>query len=495
MNWWHVMVTGWSAITLAIAGTYGQRTAMFLYSAVIASSLPFFCINIVDLDKKGVYSANRTYANNTPINQGSAPSMSESQYYFRESAVKSSVSSANQLNQLIRIISPWPWLILLGIYGILIAVLAWAIWGKVPTYVTGQSVLMVKEGSIYTSSAPEGSGRVVKFTVTPGDEIKKGQVVAHLEQADLYKQVSVSESHVSELLAKKEELLQFSEKMLGERDQLIIEQNDILHRSISIESQNLANLRELVQIKEASVAKGLETKERLIEALTELHSTQATIEQYRDRLTQNDISRAEYVDRWQQRILELDRKIDDANFDLKILQEKLRVANVVTSPADGVVLGLQTSIGSVVKAGSPVISIASRGEGMDAVAFIPAKDGKRIKPGMSALIAPSTFKREEYGSIKGIVETVSQFPATRNSMIAMLQNIQLVDFLAKSGPPLTVRIRLQEDQGTFSRLAWTSSQGPQQHVTPGSFATARITVRKQSPVSLLIPALRKFSEG
>ena len=320
--------------------------------------------------------------------------MSQSPYHFRESAVKSSVSSTRQLNQLIRIISPLPWLVLLAIYGTLIAVIAWAIWGKVPTYVTGQGVLIVKKGSIYTASAPEGSGRVVKITVLPGDQVKKGQIVAQLEQAGLHKQVSVSEAHINQMQKERDRLTALSEKMLEQRRKLIVEQNEILKKAIAIETENLANLKDLVKIKEKAFAKGIEIKERVIFALTDLYKSKSTIEQYRDRMTQNNISKADYVDRWQQRIMELNHKIDDAVFQLKTLQEKLNLANVVYSPANGVVIGLQTSIGSVVKGGSPVINIASLGESMNLIAFIPVQDGKRVKPGMSALISPSTFKRE-----------------------------------------------------------------------------------------------------
>jgi HlyD family secretion protein len=421
--------------------------------------------------------------------------MSDSQYYFRESAVKSSVSSASQLHQHIRIISPLPWLSLAAIYGILIAVVAWAIWGKVPTYVTGQGMLMVEKGSIYTASAPEGAGRVVKIMVMPGDRVSKGQVVAQLEQADLHKQVSVSEAYINQLRAERDELSVLSQVKLEERHALLVEQNEILNKALAIETENLANLRELVELKNKSFSNGLETKERVIAALTELHRSETAVEQYRDRVAQNDISEADYVDRWQQRMLELNRKIDDAAFQLNMLQEKLILANVVTSPADGVVLGLQTSIGSILKGGSPVVSVASLGEGMDAIAFVPAQEGKRVKPGMNALISPSTFKREEYGSIKGQVETVSQFPTTKKAMMAVLQNEQLVEFLAKKAPPITVRIRLLQDAETYSGLAWSSSKGPQQQVTPGSLANMRITVREQSPISLITPALKKLSEG
>ena len=395
------------------------------------------------------------------------------------------------LNQLIRIISPFPWLVLLAVYILLAAVVVWAIWGKVPTNVTGQGVLMVKQGSMYTATAPEGSGRVTKIMVIPGDYVKKGQVIVELEQADLHKQVSVSEDHLAQLEMERDRLSALSRDMIKQRQELIVKQNGILKKTISIETQNLENLKELVELKKNSFARGIETKAQVVGAKADLYESRVAIEQYRDRITQNKINESDYIDRWQQRVRDWDFKIDDTKFQLKTLQEKLSISNIVHSPADGVVIGLQTSIGSMVKGGSPVISIASLGEGMDVVTFVPVQDGKRIKPGMTALISPSTIKREEFGSIHGEVKTVSQFPATKKAMMAVLQNAHLVDFLSKQGPTITVRIRLKEDPETYSRFAWSSSKGPPQRVTPGSLASVRITVREQRPLSLVVPAFRK----
>lgn len=421
--------------------------------------------------------------------------MSKTPNYFRESAVKSSDSSTAHLNQLIRIISPLPWLVLAAIYILLAAVVVWAIWGKVPTNVTGQGVLMVKQGSMYTATAPEGSGRVAKIMVIPGDSVKKGQVIAELEQADLRKQVSVSEDYLAQLKMERDRLSELSKEMVKQRQELIVEQNKILKKSISVETQNLESLKDLVKLKEKAYAKGIVIKEGVVDAKTEFNRSRVAIEQYRDRITQNHIDESDYIDRWQQQIRDLNLKIDEAVFQFNTLQEKLSISNIVHSPADGMVIGLQTSIGSMVKGGSPVISIASLGEGMDVVTFVPVQDGKRIKPGMTALISPSTIKREEFGSIHGEVKTVSQFPATKKAMMAVLQNAHLVDFLSKQGPPITVRIRLKEDPETYSRFAWSSSKGPQQRVTPGSLASVRITVREQRPLSLVIPAFRKAWEG
>jgi HlyD family secretion protein len=421
--------------------------------------------------------------------------MSKPSLSYRRSAVESLGSSSRSLNQLIRIVSPLPWIMMTTVYTILSALLIWSFFGQVPTYVSGQGVLIAEAGSIYSATAPEGIGRVVSILLEPGDQVNKGEEVAVLELADLEKQVGASSAYLLELREKLEKLTNKAHEKRRERGYQIGEQNAILHRMMETEEKNLANLTELVSIKRESFADGIETKKSLIESLSEFYRSQSAIEQYKDRLTQNDINESEYADSWEQRIMALNLKIDEARYQLRNLEERLALSKVVRSPTDGTVVGVQTSIGDMVKDGSPVASIASLGSGIDALVYVPAQVGKLVKPGMTALVSPSTVKREEFGSIKGEIKTVSQFPTTKKAMMAILQNQDLVDYLAAKGPPIAVRVRLISDSATYSGYAWTSSAGPEQQITPGSLANARITVRKQAPISLIIPALRTLTEG
>lgn len=421
--------------------------------------------------------------------------MSKPSLSYRRPAVESLGSSSKSLNQLIRIISPLPWIMMTAVYTILGGFLIWAFFGQVPTYVSGQGVLIAEAGSIYSAAAPEGIGRVVSILVEPGDQVAKGEEVAILELADLEKQVAASSAYLVELRSKLEKLTNQAQDKRRERRQQIAKQNAILHRMMETEQKNLANLTELVSIKRESFADGIETKKSLIESLSEVYRSQSAIEQHKDRLTQNDINESEYADAWDQRIMALNLKIDEARYQLRNLEERLALSKVVRSPTDGTVIGVQTSIGDMVKDGSPVASIASLGSGIDALVYVPAQVGKLVKSGMTALVSPSTVKREEFGSMKGEIKTVSQFPTTKKAMMAVLQNQGLVDYLAAKGPPIAVRVRLISDPATYSGYVWTSSAGPEQQITPGSLANARITVRKQAPISLIIPALRTLTEG
>ncbi|MDF2867869.1 MAG: putative efflux pump rane fusion protein, partial [Gammaproteobacteria bacterium] len=53
-------------------------------------------------------------------------------------------------------------------------------------------------------------------------------------------------------------------------------------------------------------------------------------------------------------------------------------------------------------------------------------------------------------------------------------------------------IDLIEDQKTYSGFRWTSSQGPNLLIGNGTLATATVTIKEQAPITLIIPALKRF---
>ena len=90
------------------------------------------------------------------------------------------------------------------------------------------------------------------------------------------------------------------------------------------------------------------------------------------------------------------------------------------------------------------------------------------------------------------VLTVSAFPIANETLLAALQNPELTKEFTDSGPPIAIRIRIERNTDTFSGYQWSSSSGPHKNIIPGMLVEARITVRKQPPLSLVIPALKKI---
>lgn len=412
-------------------------------------------------------------------------------FKFRKAALKHR-ATPEQLDQLIRITSPQSWIVLVAVCLFVIAVVLWGFFGMIPTRVEGKGLLLAEKGNIYAAVAPEGSGRIVKVAVQPGDKVKKGQVVAVLKRPDLIKEVMVTRSYIKHLREKYNTLSQTAKKEIVQQKKHIAAQNIVLKRLIDSERKNLAEIEKLLKIRREAHKRGLDPYHRVVETLNQYYNSKAEIEQSNNRLTQNKIDEANFIDKWEQRLRDLDLKMKDEEHKLNTLQEKLTLSKQVVSPIDGQVTAVQKTVGDVVKGGDFVVSIATSGNGLDAIVYLPPEKGKRVKPGMEALVSPVTVEKEEYGSLKGKVLTVSPFPVSQQAMMAVFHNEDLVKHLMQDSAPIAARIRIQKDSTTPSGYAWTSSQGPDQDITPGTLVEANITVRKQAPVTLIIPMFKKL---
>ncbi len=76
--------------------------------------------------------------------------------------------------------TPRGWLSLTAIGGLLIAVLVWSVFGRIPTTITGKCILLPPRGvdEVYAT----GSGFVTEVDVKEGDLVEPGQIVARIEE-------------------------------------------------------------------------------------------------------------------------------------------------------------------------------------------------------------------------------------------------------------------------------------------------------------------------
>jgi HlyD family secretion protein len=157
------------------------------------------------------------------------------------------------------------------------------------------------------------------------------------------------------------------------------------------------------------------------------------------------------------------------------------------------VVEIKSGPGALISPGASILTVEpsdGRAAELEALIFIPATLGKLVAHGMEAQIVPSTVKREEFGFMIARVHYVSDYAATPESMLALLQNQQMVRDLAGSTAPIEVRARL-EPAATASGFRWSSDAGPPHAVRSGTLGTVEIVVRTQRPASLVIPLLKK----
>lgn len=178
-----------------------------------------------------------------------------------------------------------------------------------------------------------------------------------------------------------------------------------------------------------------------------------------------------------------------AKEQLTELREKLDYQSQIVSPKGGRILELNISKGSIVQPGEPLFTMEEYGGTvkMEAVIYVSAEQGGNILPGMEAQISPTTVNKEEYGFMLGRVISVSDYPATTQSMMQTLGNEKLVSLLAGQSAPLMVRIDLIPDGTTQSGYAWSSPDGPPMAIHSGTLINSTVITKREKPIVKVLP--------
>ncbi len=163
----------------------------------------------------------------------------------------------------------------------------------------------------------------------------------------------------------------------------------------------------------------------------------------------------------------------------------------------GQVAELNIRNGSFVNAGDRVLSTVESSSRLEAVLFLPADQGKRVRHGMEVRITPTTVRQEQYGMLLGRVRSVSDYPITETEMTEIVGNPDLTKVLLGEGgafeaAPIMARCELQIDTNTPSGYRWTSKMGPHYRLTSGLLCQSQTVTGTERPVELVVPWIRRL---
>jgi HlyD family secretion protein len=369
---------------------------------------------------------------------------------FRRAALEK-MASPERLDEMMRVTSPVGWLALAALGLLTGAAVLWGVFGTITTKVRGNGILL--RGGAVLVVLTDAAGRVDELLQPVGARLEAGQPVARLSQPDL-------EERIASVRAELDQLSRSASTVVSGSQELIAE----------LEGQ-LRALQERARQQEKMVSDGLITPARLI-------ATQSEISSVRDRIQQ---LRLGSVDRG--------LLVEQKRNELRELEARRNRAVVVSSPYRGHVLERMVDVGELVDKGSPLVTLEAAEGVVSAVVYVPARDGKRLRPGMAVRLSPSTVRSEEYGFIVGTVQAVAEFPVTPEGMARVLRNAKLAETLAGKEAQLEITVALERAQ-TPSGFRWSSSSGPPYTVSTGTLANARIAVESKRPISYVLPILR-----
>ena len=408
---------------------------------------------------------------------------------FRDAAI-ARLSSPEQLDTLIRVVTPSAWLALAPLLALIALALAWIWLGSLPVKVEGRCILLNPTGLADVVSAV--SGRVVDMPLKIGDAVAEGQEVARVAQPDLSDRIEKAEARLRELEAQGRVVRLFSERSET------LSAEGLLRNRANLESQIKAAVARSELAAERALAQEELRKDGLVTSRTVVASRQEKLqadleaESLRNQIKQLELRRLEAEKLARNELASSETLINEARRTLDSLREARKQSASIASLYAGRVVEIKTSPGALVGPGSSVLTV-ERADGsgtLEAVAYIPAVDGKKVHPGMEARIAPSTVRREEYGFMVGRVAQVADYPATPQSMMLRLQNEALAKELAGAAPPFEIRATLTPAP-TASGYRWSSAKGAPVGLSSGTLCAADIVVDRQRPISLVIPILRE----
>lgn len=469
---------------------------------------------------------------------------------FRQESLER-LQSPDEFDQLLVVVDRKAWLILLTLAAVCAATIAWAFLGQIPVTVDGYGVL-VNPGNVKGLQSP-ASGQITSVEARVGQHVKKGDVIARLDQPELRKELEQSRARKADMTQRHgaavamdeqrrkletdswEEQRVYIVEQIGKLGQLTGQLDDRSKSFMSEQRENLSNTERLTLQLNDSLAKrlqtirelkleGLSSQDLVLEAETKMADSEmriADLDVQRQELEIRNIQREQTQLEQKNRLsdlalqlMQLDiaaqrlsqeltqnqmtrenelRELENATSRMELRLER---ESQIVSDCDGTVLEIAVQPGQVLGLGMRVgtIEMDDPSGKLTNLSFFAVRDGKRISVGDRARVTPSTVQREREGSIIGSVRRVSAFPVTQESVINNVGNAEIAELLLQPGGAIEVEIDLEKDPSSHSGFRWTSKD-PEKKFSAGTTTTVRVTIEQRSPITYLLPILRTWLKG
>jgi len=451
-----------------------------------------------------------------------------------------------------QVVSPKSWLPLASLGSLIVVALIWSIFGRIPITIEGRGVLIYPRNVLPLQST--SSGQLAAMNVKVGDFVKKGDVLAMIDQRELRKQLQLAQAKLVQLQAQDHDVsllqaqrndlsqraiqqqrqflqqnlqtLQSSTPILREKGLVSLrEQRQFAQQSLRSQQGLLPTLQSRLDIRQQIFEDGALSKDQVLQArreyldvvdkknqveaqLKDLDTKEAQAEQqYLDSLnsiTDNQAKLRELNSQEaEQRKQDLEdstrRKNEILEIEREIAQLQLQLGNDsrIVSQSSGHILEIAINPGQVVNPGDRLgsMNVQNPSNQMVGITYFTVADGKKIQPGMTLQITPQTIKRERFGGILATVTSVSPFPIQKDAAASVVGNPEVVAGLASDKQDGLIQVygNLKPDSITFSGYKWSTSKGPQLKISPGTTTTVRVKVEERAPITFVLPILRSTS--
>ncbi len=408
------------------------------------------------------------------------------------------------------IIRPQAWLLLAAMLAATLISLIWAFTYQLPEFSKAQGIFLVPGSVRGVASVTEG--RIVEVKVQSGQSVKKGQVIARIQTPKLDIAVAKAKAEYNAVVASNKVLKSVSDKwyaidLKGEEDK----KNE--SASIAGQGSGISNQLKKMIDKQAEMSRkmmsSMESKNKIWQLVDGDGSGEGALfppREMADRnrtIVQDTQSKMDIEVRTAQMMLTGEMEEKKKLFELQSLQEQKEQDSQLLCSHDGTILSLNKVAGDAVRAGDRVVTLVDASADPTAIqclSFFEIGAGNRVAVGDTALVTPSTHKRERHGSIRGKVAEVQPYLVTEESLFAQIGSKVMTEAFLKKGNLKGIQIVLETGEPAGSSFEadnvdyeWTGKCPDDfDRLQPGTTASVRIQTNSFTPAGYAFATLRKW---
>lgn len=410
---------------------------------------------------------------------------------FRREAVRHA-QDPGQLDAALQLTTSRMWLGVVVVGTLLLGLVLWSVFGRIPIRAHGLGVVLERDSVVYDVVAPS-SGVIEEISVEIGQSVRAGDRLARLSFPSRDTQRTDARKVWHELAQQLDRQREYLERDIPIREEDLDREIAALEKDRDAAEASLQFLTGLEKIQKDELAHGYITRQQLEKTVQDIRETESSERRLANEIRTRRAAHDRLVNEQRQTFAKLEQEVLQAENHLRELETAFRANSDVTSPVDGTVVEVSANPGNRIESGARVVLIEEAGEQLELVAFFQNGDGKKLRPGMRAQVAPASVQQNVYGTIDAQVRTVHPLPAGRTGIQRVLGESVLTDEMIRAGAPIQASIVLDSDPSTRSGLAWTSSGGPPVEITPGTQAAAAVLVRQERPIALLLPIFQTWT--
>lgn len=386
----------------------------------------------------------------------------------------------------LRIIHPGAWIWITGVLTAIAGLVVWGVYGTLMQTVYAMGIIIPANSQVISVASASG-GTVTAVTVQPDQRVKKGDILARINNPLLSEAIRHAQMvHTANSAA----LSAFLPEYQKQADALLTQlgsRSRQLTQSITNNKESVRALHDLLFAKKNLFKQGYLSRVDYEKSRMEYFLTNEKLSALKNELTEIGIVFDKNMQILNDKKDQLTRQYTNSLHQLAQSRTELALGSSITSPADGTLTGVYLTQGSRTNPHQPAFTLVTHSTNgpMEVLTFVNAAEGKKLSRSMRALVLPSNLSAYKHGYLMATVSKVSDYPVTRETAMLYLGNQALVDTFFKTGAPFLVTLTLIPGKA-LGGVKWTSHSPTQHLIASGTMTNVKIITGQYAPFKLLM---------